>query len=532
MPEAVRPPPSSYPDLLHASIADLSAGLAAGHFTSVDLTRAYLARIAEVNSTLRAVLETNPHALEQAAELDAERAEKGPRGPLHGIPILLKDNIATDPADGMQTTAGSFALLGALPPRPAHIVTLLTRAGALILGKASLSEWANFRGKVPSGWCARGGQCTNAYLCDGDPGGSSSGSGVAAAVGLAAACVGTETDGSILSPSRRNAVVGIKPTVGLTSRAGVIPISFTQDSAGPMTRCVYDAALLLRAMVGPDPRDAVTFQQPTPLSDYTACLTLSALRGARIGVPRVLLPPQEQLETPLKVFEGALDVLRELGATVVEDVTMPAANALGHGKRWGLLASEKRVLETEFRPGIEKYIADLPHVPTGVRTLEDLMAFNDTHAEQELIAPFYNSQSRWEASLPLQMDKDYHAAVEEGYRLCRTDGIDSALSKYTLDALVLPADANASTIAAVSGYPVITVPLGFLPTTTPMGSAMPTVDIGPGLPVGLAFIGGAWSEAALLGFAYAFEQRTRVRAEGRLRDEAMPKTQLKDVVGK
>lgn len=342
-----------FPDLYEASVKDLQKGLDTGRFTSVDLVRAYFARIDEVNlkgPILRAVLELNPTALSQAAALDHERKVKRKRGPLHGIPVLLKDNIATVPSEGMNTTAGSFSLLGSLVLDDAGVVKRLRAAGAIILGKANMSEWAQFRGKLRSGWSGRGGQCTNAYFKNANPCGSSSGSGVAASIGLAAVTLGTETDGSITCPSSNNNIVGIKPTVGLTSRAGVIPLSAHQDTVGPMTRSMTDAAIILSAIAGKDPNDNFTLAQPDRVPDYTKALNKNALRGKRIGVPRKVFlndsitgnDPSINVE-----FEKALRVIRSLGATVVDPSDMPSGLEIVSSH------NETIVLSTEFKVNLE-----------------------------------------------------------------------------------------------------------------------------------------------------------------------------------
>ncbi|KAI0922743.1 hypothetical protein AcV5_009638 [Taiwanofungus camphoratus] len=312
------------PDLYEASIEELQEGLEKGRFTSVDLVKAYFARIEEVNQqgpSLRAVIETNPSALQQALQLDNERKSSGARGPLHGIPILVKDNIATLHSEGMNTTAGSHALLGSVVPRDATVAAKLRTAGAILLGKANLSEWANFRGKVPSGFSGRGGQCTNPYVPLGDPSGSSSGSGVATATGLAAGSLGTETDGSIVSPSSTCNLVGIKPTVGLTSRAGVIPISSHQDTVGPMCRTVADAAVILSAIAGRDPLDDYTLSSPAIVPDYTKALKSDGLKGTRLGVPRKLFEKEDA--NVVKAFDTAVETIRALGATVVDPADLP-----------------------------------------------------------------------------------------------------------------------------------------------------------------------------------------------------------------
>ncbi|KAH9063172.1 amidase signature domain-containing protein [Lactarius vividus] len=497
------------PDLYEASITELQDGLQGGLFTSVDLVKAYLARIDEVNSKgpkLRAVIETNPRVL---------RKEKGTRGPLHGIPILLKDNIATGTSDGMNTTAGSYALLDSVPPRDATVAAKLRIAGALLLGKANLSEWSNFRGKVPSGFSGRGGQATCPFLENADPSGSSSGSAIASAIGLAAASLGTETDGSIVCPASRNNIVGVKPTVGLTSRAGVIPISKSQDTVGPMTRSVTDAALVLSAISGRDELDDVTLRQPIAVPQYVASLRIESLRGARLGVPREYQPTDPNI---IAAFDRAIKVIEDLGATIVDPADFPNAEVLRETQ------NEKLVLETELRDGLEQYFASLLKNPNGIRTVDDLIDFNQKNSKLELIEPYYSSQSK-------SINDEYYQTIERNHALARTNGIDATLKEFDLDAMILPTDGYLRTPAAIAGYPLITLPLGFQPDGVPATEAKPTIDNGPGLPFGLLFLGPAFSEAKLLGYAYAYEQATRTRLSKRAPDTAVPKTQLRDVVG-
>ncbi|KAG6856087.1 hypothetical protein H0H87_007527 [Tephrocybe sp. NHM501043] len=372
-----------FPDLYEASVAELQAGLKDGHFSSVDLVKAYFARIEEVNlngPALRAVIETNPSAIATAAALDLERKRKGPRSALHGIPILLKDNIATVASEGMNTTAGSFSLLGSVVPDDAGVVKRLRKAGAIILGKANLSEFAHFRGNLASGWSGRGGQATNAYFPNADPCGSSSGSGIAASIGLAAVTLGTETDGSITCPTSNNNLAGIKPTVGLTSRAGVIPISEHQDTVGPMTRSMEDAAIVLSIIAGTDPNDNFTLAQPRVVPNFTKALNKNALKGKRIGVPRhVFLNATINDRSPevTSAFEQALIVLRKLGATIIDPADLPSAD--------DILASndENVVLDVDFKIELNKYYASLKLNPSGVRNLADLIAFNNNNSALE-----------------------------------------------------------------------------------------------------------------------------------------------------
>ncbi|KAF8575027.1 amidase signature enzyme [Ramaria rubella] len=515
----------SLPDLYEASIAELQSGLEKRDFTSVDLVKAYFARILEVNDqgpSLHAVIETNPSALKQAAALDLERQIAGIRGPLHGIPILVKDNIATLHEEGMNTTAGSFALLNSVVPRDAHVAAQLRRAGAIILGKASLSEWASFRGNVPSGFSGRAGQGLNPYFPQADPSGSSSGSGISTAIGLAAGSLGTETDGSIIYPSSKNNLVGIKPTVGLTSRAGVIPLSSHQDSVGPMCRSVADAATILSVIAGPDPLDNFTLVQPKPVPDFTRALNPNALKGVRLGVPRLFQGDDENI---IAAFNASLEVLKELGATIVDPADLPDAEEI--------LASnnESTVLSVDFKVDLNNYIAGLVKVPTGVKDLADLITFNIDHANEELIPPFYTDQSQFITSEATTVDDAFFAALAADKDLGQTRGIDAALKEFNLDALLLPTDGFTSGPAAIAGYPIVTVPLGFQPDTVVASAPNPTIANAPGIPFGISFIGTAFTEFKLISYAYAYEQKTHNRLKRLAFPAAIPKTQLKDVIG-
>ncbi|KAI9060013.1 amidase signature enzyme [Trametes sanguinea] len=515
-----------FPDLYEASIAELQDGLEKGHFTSVDLVKAYFARIEEVNlqgPALRAVIETNPSALAQATELDLERRIFGARGPLHGIPILLKDNIATLHSEGMNTTAGSFALLGSVVPRDAHVAAKLRAAGAILLGKANLSEWAHFRGSVPSGFSGRGGQATSAYVPQGDPSGSSSGSGISTSIGLAAAALGSETDGSIISPSNMNNLVGIKPTVGLTSRAGVVPISEHQDTVGPMARSVADAATVLSVIAGRDPRDNFTLAQPPVVPDYTKALKPNGLKGVRLGVPRKFLTRVNG--DVLATFNASLDIIRSLGATIVDPADFPDFAELEASR------NETIVTQTDFKVEIKQYISELLEVPTGVKDLADLIAFNIAHADEELVPPFWTDQSTFIASENTTVNQAYFNAIAADKDLGATRGIDATLQAFKLDALLMPS-AVAPGPAAIAGYPIITVPLGFLPPNTTLAPAQPTRSSGPNQPFGIAFMGTAFSEFQLISFAFAYEQATHNRLKILAFPEAIPKTQLVDVIGK
>jgi amidase len=501
---AQSPSPQSF-DLDEATIAELQQKMQSGRETSRSLVEKYLARIASIDRggpALRSVLETNPEALTIADQLDAERRARGARGPLHGIPILLKDNIAT--ADKMMTSAGSLALAGVTPPKDAFVASRLRAAGAVILGKTNLSEWANFRSThSSSGWSGRGGQTRNPYALDRNPSGSSSGSGAAIAANLAAAGVGTETDGSIVSPSSSNSLVGIKPTLGLLSRSGIVPIAHSQDTAGPMTRSVADAAVLLAAMAGADPDDSTTnvaARQSAP-ADYSKALDANGLKGARIGIVRDKLFGYSGAAD--RLADAAIQTMKQQGAIIVDPVKIPTLGKFGD--------SEFEVLLFEFKADLDKYLTWLgPASP--VHSLKDVIAFNDAHKEQEM--PYFGQEilTMAEKKGPLT-DPKYKAALAANRQKARALGIDAAMTAHRLDALFSPtggvpwlidlvngdsSGANAeapSTITSVAGYPHITVPAGYF----------------RGLPVGVSFFGRAWSEATLIKLAYAYEQATKHR---------------------
>lgn len=487
------------------SIFELQRSMAEGELTALALTRAYLRRIAEVDQAgprLNAVIEVNPAAEEDAALMDAERADGRPRGLLHGIPILLKDNI--DTADRMLTTAGSLALQGHCAAQDATLVERLRAAGALILGKTNLSEWANFRSDHSvSGWSSRGGQTRNPYALDRNPCGSSSGSGAAVAANLCAVAVGTETDGSIVCPAHACGIVGIKPTLGLVSRAGIIPIAHSQDTAGPMARSVADAALLLAALAGPDARDAATEAAhghfPT---DYTPFLDPTGLQGARIGIARNFCGHDPRVDA---VFETALAALRDAGAELVEDANIETARQLGE--------TEYAVLLYEFKADLNAYLGALD-ASAAVHSLADVIRFNEENADR--VMPFFGQEIMFAAQEkgPLT-EETYLRALETNHRLTRGEGIDATLQKHNLQAIVAPSGGPAwltdyvngdhyrgasSSPAAVAGYPAITVPAGYI----------------FGLPVGLTFMGPAWSEPTLIRLAFAFEQATKMRRAPRL----------------
>jgi amidase len=493
-------------ELDERSIAALQDDLTRGALTSRELTQAYLDRIAAGNEQgpmLRAVIETNPEALAIAEALDAERRQGQVRGPLHGIPVLIKDNI--DTGDQMLTTAGSLALADSRPAEDAGVAKRLREAGAVVLGKTNLSEWANFRSpKSTSGWSGRGGQCLNPYQLDRSPSGSSSGSGVAAAAALAAGTIGSETDGSILSPSNACGVVGIKPTVGLTSRSGVIPIAASQDTLGPMCRTVADAALLLAAIAGPDPRDSATAAAPAMEWDLDRMLDRDALRGARIGVAREVYwgysHPTDELA------ENALETMRAAGAEIIDPADIPTAREIAGG--WPPSKDDARltVLLYEFKDGLNRYLTGREST---IKALADLIAYNRDHAAEEM--PWFGQElfEMAEACGPLT-DQRYLDALARNHRVSRQEGIDAVLREHRLDALVAPTSAPAwkidlinggggsggcSTPAAMAGYPAITVPMGMV----------------FGMPVGLTFMGTAWSDQRLIRLAYAFEQATHAR---------------------
>jgi amidase len=493
------PPPVPPFEFDEMSVSDLQAGMASGKSTAYSVTEKYLARIAEIDKhgpALNSVIEINPDALSIAAALDTERKRKGARGPLHGIPVLIKDNI--DTADRMLTTAGSLALLGSRPARDSFVTQKLREAGAVILGKTNLSEWANIRSNhSTSGWSGRGGLTRNPYALNRNACGSSSGSGAATAASLCALAVGTETDGSIVCPSSVNGLVGIKPTLGLISRAGIIPISHSQDTSGPMARSVRDAALLLGALAGVDARDPATASAAGHIpTDYTKFLDAGGLRGARIGVARKYFGFSDAVDT---VMNQAIDAIKSQGAEIIDPADLDS-----HGK---FDDSEFTVLLYELKADLNAYLAGRPDV--ALHTLEDLIAFNEKNREKEM--PYFGQDVflKAQAKGPLT-DKEYVVALEKNHRLARNEGIDAVMDKFKLDALVAPTGGPAwttdlvngdhdsggcSNAAAVAGYPGITVPAGQV----------------FGLPVGISFFGRAWSEPTLLKLAYSFEQATKAR---------------------
>ncbi len=472
-------------ELEEATLADLQKRMTAGSLTARALTQAYLDRIAAIDKrgpALNSVIELNPDALAIAAALDAERKAKGPRGPLHGVPVLIKDNI--DTADRMMTTAGSLALRGSIAARDSVVAGRLRVAGAVLLGKTNLSEWANYRSShSTSGWSGRGGLTRNPYALDRNACGSSSGSGAAVSANLCALAIGTETDGSIVCPSSTNGVVGIKPTLGLIPATGIIPIAHSQDTAGPMARTVADAAIFLGALTG---------------LDYTTSLDANGLRGARIGVARdKFFGFSEEGD---RVIDAAIAEMKRAGAEVVDPADIPTAGKFDD--------SESIVLSYEFKNDLNLYLGALgPKAP--VHSLADVIAFNDSHREQEMVYFGQDIMIKAQSRGPLT-SQEYRDALEKDHQLARTEGIDAVMAKFHLDALVAPtagpawctdlingdhAPGGSSTPAAVAGYPNINVPAGFA----------------FGLPVGISFFGAANSEALLIKLAYAFEQATRHR---------------------
>ena len=493
-------PPSTQPkpfELDGTSITELAAGMAQGKYTAHALAEKYLARIEEIDQQgpqLKSVLEVNPDALAIANGLDQERKQGRVRGPLHGIPVLIKDNL--DTADRMQTSAGSLALLGSRPPKDSFVAQRLREAGAVILGKTNLSEWANIRSAhSTSGWSGRGGLTRNPYALDRNPCGSSSGSGAAVAASLCAVAVGTETDGSIVCPSSANGIVGIKPTLGLVSRAGVIPIAHSQDTPGPMARTVREAAILLTALAGVDPRDSATAASQGKVADYTQFVDPNGLRGARIGVARKYFGFSDLVD---QVMERAIGAMKHAGAQIVDPADLPS-----HGK---FDDSELTVLLFELKADLNAYLAARGATP---KSLADIITFNDQNREKEM--PYFGQDLFLKAEAKSDLtSKEYTEALANNQRLSRKEGIDAVMDQNRLDAIVAPTGSPAwlsdlangdhtpggsSNAAAVAGYPDITVPAGFV----------------FGLPVGISFFGRAWSEPTLLKIASGFEHTTQIR---------------------
>jgi amidase len=505
---AVAAPEASSPSMKgfefdEITIADLQRRMTAGEISAHSLTQAYLARIQEIDNRtaitgprLNAVIEVNPDALAIAADLDKERKAKGLRGPMHGIPVLIKDNI--DTADRMQTTAGSLALLGSKPAQDSGVARKLREAGAVILGKTNLSEWANIRSShSSSGWSGRGGQTRNPYALDRNPCGSSSGSGAGVSANLCTVAVGTETDGSIVCPSSANGIVGIKPTLGLISRAGVIPIAHSQDTSGPMARTVRDAAILLGALAGSDPRDAATADANARMQkDYTQFLDPNGLKGARIGVARKYFGFSDSVDV---LMNRLIDEMKSAGAVIVDPADLESFGKFDD--------TELLVLMYELKADLNAYLASRPD--GDVHTLADVIAFNEKNKEKEM--PYFGQDLFLKAQEKGALtDKQYLDALAANHKLSREGGIDGVMDKFHLDAIMAPtggpawltdlvdgdhSSGGSSNAAAVAGYPNINVPAGFI----------------FGLPVGISFFGGAWSEPALLKIAYGFEQLVKAR---------------------
>ena len=487
-------------ELDEITVSELQDGMTSGRFTAHSITEKYLARIEAIDkhgSAINSVIEVKPDALEIAKGLDKERKQKHLRGPLHGIPILIKDNI--DTSDRMMTTAGSLAMVGSKPPKDSTVAQKLREAGAVILGKTNLSEWANIRSnQSTSGWSGRGGQTKNPYVLDRNPCGSSSGSGAGVSANLCAIAVGTETDGSIVCPASANGVVGLKPTVGLWSRTGIIPISHSQDTAGPICRTVRDAAILLGALTGVDDEDSATSEsRGKSYADYTQFLVADGLRGARIGVVRGTFGFNSAVDN---LMGNALEVLKAQGAVLVDP-----ANIETRGK---FDESETTVFMYELKADLNAYLARLgPRAP--VHTLQEIIEFNEKHREQEM--PYFGQELFLKSQLkgPLT-SQEYLDALKKNQQLARTEGIDAVMDKDKLDALVAPTGGPAwltdlvagdhfgggsSSFAAVAGYPNINVPAGEV----------------FGLPIGISFFGRAWSEPVLIRIAYAYEQASKLR---------------------
>jgi len=487
-------------ELDELTVDDLQKGMASGRFTAMTLTRKYLDRINDIDKqgpSINSVIELNPDALAIAADLDNERKAGRVRSQLHGVPVLIKDNIDTH--DRMTTTAGSLALGGSIPPQDSFVAKKLRDAGAVIIGKTNLSEWANFRSShSSSGWSGRGGQTKKPYVLDRNPCGSSSGSGAAIASNLAAIGIGTETDGSVVCPANANSLVGIKPTLGLISRAGIIPIAHSQDTAGPMCRTVTDAAILLGALTGIDSRDAATKASAgKSLADYTKSLDANGFKGARIGVHRKGFGFNDAVD---KLMNNCIDIIKRRGATVIDPADIPTAGKFDD--------SELEVLLYEFKADLNEYLRSLgPRAP--VKSLKEIIDFNEQYRDREM--PWFGQDimTKAQAKGPLT-DKAYRDALNKNHRLSRKEGIDFIMDKHKLDALIAPTGGppwptdwvngdhftgGYSTTSAVAGYPHVTVPAGYV----------------FGMPVGLSFFGRAWSEPTLIKFSYAFEQATKAR---------------------
>jgi len=483
-------------ELNEVTVDELQQKMQSGELTAEAICKKYLARIEQVDPVLKAVIELNPDALEIARNLDEERKTGKVRGPMHGIPVMIKDNI--DTGDKMQTTAGSLALEGHVATEDAFIVKKLREAGAVLLGKTNLSEWANFRSNnSSSGWSGRGGQVRNPYCLDRSPCGSSSGSGAAVAANLCTIGIGTETNGSVVCPSGVNGVVGIKPTLGLWGRNGIIPIAHSQDTAGPMARTVKDAAILLGALATFDPNDPKTLIEKGEIfTDYTSFLDPDGLSGMRIGIATGITGFHKGVT---ELFKQAVEAMQSKGAEIIDEVTFD------HQQKWG--SASWQVLLYEFKDDLNSYLQNHPNAP--VKRLEELIAFNKQHAEKEM--PWFGQEIFEMAQEKGDLSsEEYLKALEESKRFAGKEGIDAVMEKHLLDAIIAPTNGPAwnidwvngdhfsgssSSPAAISGYPNITLPMGFV----------------HGLPIGISFFGKAWSEPTLLKIAYAFEQATKHR---------------------
>ena len=495
------PPEKDYSfELDEIGIRELARAFEDGKYSSQEITRLYLERIEALDHAgpeLHSIIEINPDALQIAGDLDRERKEKGPRSPLHGIPVVVKDNIDTH--DRMTTTAGSLALEGSIPARDSEVARRLKEAGAIILAKANLSEWANFRSFTSSsGWSARGGQCRNPYILDRSPCGSSSGSAVTVSANLCPVAIGTETNGSIVCPSNANGIVGIKPTVGLVSRRGIVPISHNQDTAGPMARTVADAAALLNIVAGVDPEDPSTAEAGTRgRPDYTEFLKPDGLKGKRLGVAREYFDFHPKVEA---LMETALADLKRLGAELIDPVEFPDSKELGE--------ASFNVMLYDFRVDLEEYLRGLPG-ENKPRTLAELIEFNENHRDREM--PWFEQEIFLKALETKEVSEaDYQKDLKKLLSFYRENGIDKLMDEHQLDAIIAPTGGPAWTIeliygdhggggssspAARAGYPNITVPAGFIHD----------------MPVGISFFGRAWSEPVLIETAYAYEQGTKHR---------------------
>ncbi len=493
-------------------ITEIQALMEKGKLSATKLTEMHLNRINEIDKNgpkLNSVIEINPEAIKIAEILDEERKNKQIRGPLHGIPVIIKDNINTK--DKMQTTAGSLAFEGHIASEDAFIVKKLREAGAIILGKANLSEWANFRStRSTSGWSSRGGQTLNPYSLDRNPCGSSSGSAVAVATNLCSVAIGTETDGSIICPSQTNSIVGIKPTIGLVSRTGIIPISHNQDTAGPMARTVQDAAFLLTVMTGIDPNDSSTSKHNKDLPlDYTKFLDPDGLKGTRIGVARNYFGNSDLID---KIIEDSIEKIKELGAEIIDPVEIKTLNDLNE--------NELKVLLYDFKYGLNEYLAKYGPI-NSLKDISDIIKFNNEYKAK--VMPYFGQELFTMANEKGALTNDeYTEALKKCHYLTRDDGIDAVLNEHNLDAIVAPSGGAAwlidyingdhstggsSSVAAVAGYPNITIPAGYV----------------YGLPVGISFFSGAFQEPKLLKIAYAFEQATKIRKTPKF----LPKVEVK-----